>query len=100
MTLIIWTAFYDCVLAPFIEKYTHQPRGLHPKNKLNIFVVDTIGINCWWKIARISYRNVILVVAVVYSLKWLTYTISKIKQLDVFVTMLLLSIACLSSGIR
>ncbi|MFS7960358.1 hypothetical protein Hanom_Chr08g00702301 [Helianthus anomalus] len=69
ISLRIWIAFYDCVLAPFIVKYTHQLHGLHPKNKLNIFVLDTIGISCWWKIVRVSFRNVILVVAIVYSVK-------------------------------
>ncbi|GKC91961.1 NRT1/ PTR family 1.2-like protein [Tanacetum coccineum] len=35
-TLTIWLVFYDRVLVPFLAKYTHEPRGLHPKTRMGI----------------------------------------------------------------
>ncbi|KAF5810910.1 putative proton-dependent oligopeptide transporter family, MFS transporter superfamily [Helianthus annuus] len=43
LTLTIWIAFYDCILVPFIAKYTHEPRGFHPKTRMGIGLVISTG---------------------------------------------------------
>ncbi|KAD5803034.1 hypothetical protein R6Q59_024728 [Mikania micrantha] len=36
LTLLIWVAFYDRLLVPFLAKYTHDPRGLNLKARMGI----------------------------------------------------------------
>ncbi|KAI3800827.1 hypothetical protein L1987_28924 [Smallanthus sonchifolius] len=43
LTLTIWIAFYDCILIPFLTKYTHEPRGFHPKTRMGIGLVISIA---------------------------------------------------------
>ncbi|KAD3068767.1 hypothetical protein E3N88_36647 [Mikania micrantha] len=43
LTLTIWIAFYDCVLVPFLAKYTREPRGFNPKTRMGIGLVISIG---------------------------------------------------------
>ncbi|KAM0071422.1 putative proton-dependent oligopeptide transporter family, MFS transporter superfamily [Helianthus debilis subsp. tardiflorus] len=43
LTLTIWIALYDCILVPFIAKYTHEPRGFHPKTRMGIGLVISTG---------------------------------------------------------
>ncbi|KAJ0927600.1 putative proton-dependent oligopeptide transporter family, MFS transporter superfamily [Helianthus annuus] len=57
MTLTIWIAFYDFVLAPFLVKYTHQPRGLHPKTRMGIGLVIAIVAMIVSAIVEIIRRN-------------------------------------------
>ncbi|KAM0071421.1 putative proton-dependent oligopeptide transporter family, MFS transporter superfamily [Helianthus debilis subsp. tardiflorus] len=57
MTLTIWIAFYDCVLAPFLLKCTHQPRGLHPKTRMGIGLVIAIVAMIVSAIVEIIRRN-------------------------------------------
>ncbi|KAL8204996.1 hypothetical protein R6Q57_010619 [Mikania cordata] len=42
LTITIWIAFYDRVVVPFLAKFTHEPRGLHPKTRMGIGLVLSI----------------------------------------------------------
>ncbi|KAI3826087.1 hypothetical protein L1987_00129 [Smallanthus sonchifolius] len=42
LTLTIWIALYDRMLIPFLAKFTHEPRGLHPKTRMGIGIVISI----------------------------------------------------------
>ncbi|KAJ0932033.1 putative proton-dependent oligopeptide transporter family, major facilitator superfamily [Helianthus annuus] len=45
LTLTLWVTFYDCILVPFLAKYTHQPRGFHPKSRMGIgLAISTVGM--------------------------------------------------------
>ncbi|XP_076904563.1 protein NRT1/ PTR FAMILY 1.2-like [Bidens hawaiensis] len=42
LTLTIWIMFYDCILVPLLVKYTHRPRGFHPKTRMGIGLVISV----------------------------------------------------------
>ncbi|XP_076918085.1 protein NRT1/ PTR FAMILY 1.2-like [Bidens hawaiensis] len=42
LTLTIWIMFYDCILVPFLVKYTHRPCGFHPKTRMGIGLVISV----------------------------------------------------------
>ncbi|KAF5823878.1 putative proton-dependent oligopeptide transporter family, MFS transporter superfamily [Helianthus annuus] len=42
LTVTIWILFYDRILVPFLAKFTHEPRGLHPKTRMGIGLILSI----------------------------------------------------------
>ncbi|KAI3683893.1 hypothetical protein L1987_84408 [Smallanthus sonchifolius] len=42
MTLAIWVMFYNCLLVPFLAKYTRNPSGLNPKTRMGIGLLISI----------------------------------------------------------
>ncbi|KAI7733727.1 hypothetical protein M8C21_002947 [Ambrosia artemisiifolia] len=42
LTVAIWVMSYDRILVPFLAKFTHEPRGLHPKTRMGIGLILTI----------------------------------------------------------
>lgn len=43
LTVTIWIIFYDRILVPLLAKHTHQPRGLHPKTRMGIGLLISVG---------------------------------------------------------
>ncbi|KAJ0613212.1 putative proton-dependent oligopeptide transporter family, MFS transporter superfamily [Helianthus annuus] len=42
LTITIWIPFYDCVMVPFLAKFTHEPRGLNLKTRMGVGIILSI----------------------------------------------------------
>ncbi|KAJ0624895.1 putative proton-dependent oligopeptide transporter family, PTR2 family proton/oligopeptide symporter [Helianthus annuus] len=42
LTITIWIPFYDCIMVPFLAKFTHEPRGLNLKTRMGVGIILSI----------------------------------------------------------